>query len=79
MGILVKKEEREFVFESNNIINAADIIGGGIRDDILSYTVTFKKSEQLIDLDIIKYEVKSFWDNYPYYISNTIPFYIIAL
>lgn len=74
LGILVKKEEREFFFESNKIINAEDIIWGGIGEDILSYTVTFKKSEQLIDLDIIKYEVKSFWHNYYCYIRNAIPF-----
>lgn len=75
LGILVKKEKKQFAFKADENVKLHDILYDKSNTESLVYTVNFTESDQLIDLKIIKNVLQRCKDNYYPYLRNIIPCY----
>lgn len=78
LGILVKKEKKQFFFKADERVKLNNVIYDKFATGVLTYTVNFTKSDQPIDLEIIKDELEFLKEMHNPFLRNVIPCYKLS-
>lgn len=78
LGVLVKKEKKQFAFKAADKKIKEEPFGNTPQREVLTCTVNITESDQLIDLKIIKNELQFLKDTKYPYLRNVIPCYKLS-